>query len=61
MILATKSGWLISCKVLRETKRAHIVKYIDDSRERRIPKGAKDRKLFDSVDSAEEWILEKIK
>lgn len=56
MILATKSGWLISCEVLRETQRAHIVQYIDESRERRIPKGAKDRKLFDCTNKAQEWI-----
>lgn len=57
MILATKSGWLIACKLLRETPKAFIVEYTDDKgNEVRISKSDQNRKLFNSTDEAITWM-----
>lgn len=55
MILATKSGWLIAVDVVRETRKATIVKARDEKRERRIPKDSEQQKLFSGVDEAMTW------
>ncbi len=59
MILATKSGWLISCELVRETPKAAYVKARDENKERRIPKNSETSKLFDCVKKAEKWIKAK--
>ena len=59
MILATKSGWLISCTLVRESPKALYVIARDENKVRRIPKASETHKLFDCVKRAEKWIREK--
>lgn len=58
MILARKSGVLIACKIVRETKTFVIVKAESDRGEIKIRKGLErpTQKLFDNVDDACAWI-----
>jgi hypothetical protein len=59
MILATKSGWLISVKVIRETPKGYVIRDCEKgARERRISKSDLSRKLFESTDEALEWMEE---
>lgn len=55
MILATKSGWLIAVRVLRETQSAFVVKAIDEKRQRRISKADDNQRLFENTDQALAW------
>lgn len=56
MILATKSGLLISCKFLRETKKARYVELMDKPKKSyRVPKDSDTCKLFDTIDAALDW------
>lgn len=55
MILATRTGWLIAVQLIRETPKAHIVKALDEKRERRVPKSDERQKLFGNVEDAMRW------
>lgn len=63
MILATKTGWLIGCDYLRETRKATFVRAWDSkgSAQRRIEKNSETEKLFNNTDDAMAWIKEPIK
>ena len=54
-ILATKSGWLIAVEVLRETRKAFVVRERDSGRERRVEKDSSHQALFDDCDQAMAW------
>lgn len=58
MILATRSGMMIACKLVRETPKAWIVNYNDKAYPDnvRVDKNSSTRKLFDSLDEALEFI-----
>lgn len=56
MILATKTGWLISVDLVRETDKAFIVKARDEKKERRVSKDDERQKLFHNVAQAEIWM-----
>jgi len=56
MILATKSGWLISCKFLRETKKARYVEIIDKPKKSyRVLKDSETHRLFNNIEDALDW------
>ena len=57
VIYATKSGWLIASTLIRETKKAYIVKHKDDpDKEIRLSKDNKFAKLFANTDEAMDWM-----
>lgn len=60
MILAYRNGWLIACKVVRETPKGKFVTNSDDplKREYYIRNAEKHRKLFVDTDKAIDWINE---
>lgn len=58
MILATKSGWLILCDLIKETDKTFTVKPVDSKREKRVSKSSKTEKLFNDADEAYDWIKE---
>lgn len=57
MILASKSGLMIACSLVKETDKAWTVNYKDKAfpNDVRVSKDGR-RKLFDNVDDALEWI-----
>lgn len=57
MILASSSGLLCACKVLRETPKAWVVAYAGErGKETRVAKSS-GRRMFDNVRDAERWII----
>lgn len=56
-ILASESGMLVACTLIRETKGAWIVNYKDKKypNDVRVPKNGP-RQLFNSVDEAFGWL-----
>lgn len=57
MILASKSGLMIACRLVKESDKAWTVNYNDKA----FPNNVRvlklgNRKLFDNVDDALEWI-----
>ncbi len=56
MILATKSGWLIATKLIRETPKTWLVKPVDEKKPFRVSKKDTSRALFNDVDSALAWM-----
>lgn len=62
MILATKSGWLMLCRPVRETPTTKTVRVSDEKRNRVIRNDDPTTKLFDGNDAvaeAETWIKTK--
>ncbi|MNQ24614.1 hypothetical protein D3C85_378130 [compost metagenome] len=58
-IRATKSGWLIATKVVKETKKYYHLEDIDSKGNiYKISKEDAQTKLFDSTDEALNWIDE---
>lgn len=55
VILATKSGWLIAAKLIRETPKAFIVQAVDEKEPRRVEKSDKSRGIFENCDQAMAW------
>lgn len=58
MILATKSGWLILCELIKETDKTFTVKPVDSKREKKVSKASKTQKLFNDADAAYDWVKE---
>ena len=57
MILASESGMMIACRLVKETKKAWIVNYNDKAypKDVRVPKEG-NRQLFASVDEVFDWL-----
>jgi hypothetical protein len=57
MILASQSGMMIACRLIKETDKAWIINYNDKAypKDVRVPK-LSNRKLFNNVDEALEWM-----
>ena len=57
MILASRTGLMIACSLVKETDKAWTVSYNDVAypKDVRVPKDGR-RKLFSNVDDALEWI-----
>ena len=57
MILASQSGMMIACRLVKETEKAWVVNYNDKAypKDVRVQKSG-NRKLFSNVDDALEWI-----
>lgn len=56
MIYATKTGWLIGCDVVKETRCTTTVKFWDENKERKVSKKNELVKLFPDRAQAETWI-----
>lgn len=62
MILATKSGWLISVEKVAESKNTVTIKERGETKPPyKVSKYDPDQKLFDSVDEARAWIDDHLK
>lgn len=59
MILATKEGWLIRVRILRETPSTISYSCVDEpGSEYTISKHDSNQKIFDNAEDAEAWILQ---
>ena len=57
VIVATKGGWLIAAKLVKETVPAWIVEYTDEpGRQQHIIKGDQRTSVFSNTAEAEEWM-----
>jgi len=57
MILASRSGLLCACRLVKDNPKSWVINYNDKAfpKDQRIPKDG-NRMLFDTVDKALEWI-----
>lgn len=56
MIIAKKDGWLIAAELINETDSEWVLKPFDDGSILKVKKSETERKVFDNVKDAIDWI-----
>lgn len=54
-LIATRSGWLIGCRIIKETKKTWIVRPWDSIKDQRVMKDDPDRMVTDDFEAAERF------